>query len=47
VTFASAVGAMGMKTLAARIIRAFGFRNMMTVNAALARSSSPPAPCSR
>jgi MFS family permease len=24
---------MGMKTLAARIIRAFGFRNMMTVNA--------------
>lgn len=33
VTFASAVGAMGMKTLAARIIRAFGFRNTMTVNA--------------
>ena len=33
VTFASAVGAMGMKTLAARIIRAFGFRNMMTINA--------------
>ncbi|MBR0799074.1 MFS transporter [Bradyrhizobium jicamae] len=33
VTFASAVGAMGMKTLAARIIRTFGFRNMMTVNA--------------
>ncbi len=33
VTFASAVGAMGMKTLAARIIKAFGFRNMMTVNA--------------
>jgi EmrB/QacA subfamily drug resistance transporter len=33
VTFASAVGAMGMKTLASRIIRAFGFRNMMTVNA--------------
>jgi EmrB/QacA subfamily drug resistance transporter len=32
VTFASAVGAMGMKTLAARIIRTFGFRNMMTVN---------------
>src|SRR6201995_2629354 len=24
---------MGMKTLASRIIRAFGFRNMMTVNA--------------
>jgi MFS family permease len=33
VTFSSAVGAMGMKTLAARIIRAFGFRNLMTVNA--------------
>jgi MFS family permease len=33
VTFASAVGAMGMKTLAARIIRSFGFRNLMTVNA--------------
>src|SRR5919106_4080654 len=35
VTFASAVGAMGMKTLAARIIRAFGFRYMMTVNAVI------------
>ncbi|MEA2794572.1 MAG: hypothetical protein QOI87_1952 [Bradyrhizobium sp.] len=33
VTFASAVGAMGMKTLAARIIRAFGFRNIMVINA--------------
>src|SRR5246500_3840176 len=33
VTFASAVGAMGMKTLAARIIKTFGFRNMMTINA--------------
>ena len=33
VTFSSAVGAMGMKTLAARIIRTFGFRNIMTVNA--------------
>ncbi|WP_022721346.1 MFS transporter, partial [Rhodopseudomonas sp. B29] len=33
VTFASAAGAMGMKTLAARIIRTFGFRNVMTVNA--------------
>ena len=33
VTFASAVGAMGMKTLAARIIRTFGFRNLMTINA--------------
>ena len=35
VTFSSAVGAMGMKTLAARIIRTFGFRNMMTVNAVI------------
>jgi EmrB/QacA subfamily drug resistance transporter len=33
VTFASSVGAMFMKTLAARIIRTFGFRYMMTVNA--------------
>ena len=33
VTFSSAVGAIGMKALAARIIRAFGFRNIMTVNA--------------
>jgi EmrB/QacA subfamily drug resistance transporter len=33
VTFGSAVGAMGMKALAARILRTFGFRNMMTVNA--------------
>jgi EmrB/QacA subfamily drug resistance transporter len=33
VTFSSAVGAMGMKTLAARIIRTFGFRSVMTVNA--------------
>jgi len=33
VTFGSAAGAMGMKTLAARIIRTFGFRNLMTVNA--------------
>jgi hypothetical protein len=33
VTFSTAVGAMGMKTLAARIIRTFGFRNMMTINA--------------
>jgi EmrB/QacA subfamily drug resistance transporter len=33
VTFSSAVGAMGMKTLAARIIRTFGFRNIMMVNA--------------
>lgn len=33
VTFASAIGAMGMKTLAARIIRTFGFRNVMVINA--------------
>jgi len=33
VTFASAAGSMGMKTLAARIIKTFGFRNIMTVNA--------------
>src|SRR5579871_1115116 len=33
VTFASSAGAMGMKTLAARIIRTFGFRNVMTINA--------------
>jgi EmrB/QacA subfamily drug resistance transporter len=33
VTFASSVGAMGMKALAARIIRTFGFRYMMTINA--------------
>src|SRR5580698_921857 len=33
VTFASAAGAMGMKTLAARIIRTFGFRNVMMINA--------------
>jgi MFS family permease len=35
VTFASSLGAMFMKTLAARIIRTFGFRNMMTVNAVI------------
>jgi EmrB/QacA subfamily drug resistance transporter len=33
VTFGSSAGAMGMKTLAARIIRTFGFRNLMTINA--------------
>ncbi|RJF73922.1 MFS transporter [Rhodopseudomonas palustris] len=33
VTFASSAGAMGMKVLAARIIRAFGFRRIMTINA--------------
>src|SRR6202012_5929276 len=50
VTFGSSAGAMGMKTLAARIIRTFGFRNLMTVNAvissiflaACAACSSPP-----
>ncbi len=35
VTFASSAGAMGMKALAARIIRTFGFRNLMTVNAVI------------
>jgi MFS family permease len=35
VTFASAVGAMGMKTLAARIIKTFGFRNIMVINAVI------------
>lgn len=33
VTFGSSAGAMGMKALAARLIRAFGFRHLMTVNA--------------
>ncbi|MBI5131368.1 MAG: MFS transporter [Rhodopseudomonas palustris] len=33
VTFASSAGAMGMKPLAARIIRTFGFRKIMTANA--------------
>ncbi|WP_315705320.1 MULTISPECIES: DHA2 family efflux MFS transporter permease subunit [unclassified Bradyrhizobium] len=33
VTFGSSAGAMGMKTLAARIIRTFGFRYLMTINA--------------
>jgi EmrB/QacA subfamily drug resistance transporter len=35
VTFASSAGAMGMKALAARIIRTFGFRNLMTLNAVI------------
>ena len=35
VTFGTAAGAMGMKTLAARIIRTFGFRNLMTINAVI------------
>lgn len=33
VTFASALGALGMKTLAARIIRTFGFRKIIVINA--------------
>jgi MFS family permease len=33
VTFGSAVGALGMKTLATRIIRTFGFRKVLTINA--------------
>jgi EmrB/QacA subfamily drug resistance transporter len=33
ITFGSAVGALFMKTLAARMIHAFGFRNIMTVDA--------------
>ena len=36
VTFTSAVGAMFMKTLAATIIRRFGFRRVLVANAALA-----------
>jgi len=39
VTFASSLGAMGMKALAARIIRTFGFRNLMTVNAVISSIS--------
>src|SRR3954471_11081820 len=33
VTFGSFARALAMKTLAARIIRTFGFRNLMTINA--------------
>jgi MFS family permease len=33
VTFGSSAGAMGMKALAARLIRTFGFRHLMTINA--------------
>jgi MFS family permease len=33
ITFASAVGAMGMKVAAARILRRFGFRTVLTANA--------------
>ena len=39
VTFASAAGAMGMKTLAARIIKTFGFRQTILVNVCLASIS--------
>jgi len=39
VTFASAVGAMGMKTLAARIIMAFGFRQVILINVCMASIS--------
>ena len=35
VTFGTAAGAMGMKTMAARLIRTFGFRNLMIVNAVI------------
>lgn len=37
-TFASAVGAMFMKTIAARILRRFGFRHVLLVNAVVASS---------
>jgi EmrB/QacA subfamily drug resistance transporter len=33
VTFGSAVGALGMKTIAARMISTFGFRNIMVIDA--------------
>ncbi|MBY0383475.1 MAG: DHA2 family efflux MFS transporter permease subunit [Xanthobacteraceae bacterium] len=39
VTFASAVGAMGMKTLAARIIKTFGFRQVILINVCMASIS--------
>ncbi|MBX9711998.1 MAG: DHA2 family efflux MFS transporter permease subunit [Xanthobacteraceae bacterium] len=39
VTFASAVGAMGMKTLAARIIKTFGFRQVILINVVMASVS--------
>ncbi|CAH1660528.1 EmrB/QacA subfamily drug resistance transporter [Hyphomicrobiales bacterium] len=35
ITFASAVGALFMKTLAAQILRRYGFRRVMTVNAVI------------
>lgn len=36
ITFAAAAGALFMKTIAARILRAFGFRAVMTANAVIA-----------
>lgn len=36
ITFASAAGALFMKTIAARILRAYGFRSVLTVNAVAA-----------
>ena len=39
VTFASAIGAMGMKTFAARIIRTFGFRPVILFNVFVASAS--------
>jgi EmrB/QacA subfamily drug resistance transporter len=35
ITFGSAVGALGMKTLAARMIGTFGFRNIMVIDAVI------------
>ena len=35
VTFAGAIGAIGMKTVASRTINAYGFRNVLVVNAVL------------
>lgn len=39
ITFVSAFGALGMKTIAARILGRFGFRNVLTFNALLASAS--------
>ncbi|MEH3144741.1 MAG: DHA2 family efflux MFS transporter permease subunit [Methylobacterium frigidaeris] len=36
ITFSAAAGALFMKTIAARILRAYGFRTVMTVNAVVA-----------
>ena len=43
VTFASAAGSMGMKTLAPRILRTFGFRNVMVINAIISAFLLAPA----